>query len=94
MYFEVIADSHAAVAVLQRDPMDPPPSFPCGTNAEQQGETRKPSSAISAKKQRKTTECERPEIASRKLEIPREHFMQRNVSWAQLRVEMVWIKHK
>ena len=26
-------------------------------------------------------------ISSRKLEIPREHFMQR---WAQLRTEMVW----
>ena len=30
---------------------------------------------------------ERPEISSRKLEIPREHFMQR---WAQQRTEMVW----
>ena len=35
---------------------------------------------ISAKKQRKTIEWERLEIASRKLEIPREHFMKR---WAQ-----------
>ena len=33
-----------------------------------------------AKKQRKTTEWERLEISSRKLEIPREHFMQR---WVQ-----------
>ena len=32
------------------------------------------------KQQRKTTEWERLEISSRKLEIPREHFMQR---WAQ-----------
>ena len=32
---------------------------------------------ISAKKYRKTTEWERLEISSRKLEIPREHFMQR-----------------
>ena len=39
-----------------------------------------PSSAINAKKQRKTTEWERLEISSRKLEIPREQFMQR---WAQ-----------
>ena len=31
-------------------------------------------------KKRKTTEWERLEISSRKLEIPREHFMQR---WAQ-----------
>ena len=31
-------------------------------------------------KQRKTTEWERLEISSRKLETPREHFMQR---WAQ-----------
>ena len=34
---------------------------------------------ISAKKQRKTIEWERLEISSRKLEIPRELFMQR---WA------------
>ena len=32
------------------------------------------------KEKRKTIEWERPEISSRKLEIPREHFMQR---WAQ-----------
>ena len=37
---------------------------------------RKPSSVISAKKQREITEWERLEISSRKLEIPREHFMQ------------------
>ena len=43
---------------------------------EQKGEIRKPSSAISAKKQRKTIECERLKISSRKLEIPKEHFMQ------------------
>ena len=41
---------------------------------------RKPFSVISAKKWRKTIEWERLEISSRKLEIPREHFMQR---WAQ-----------
>ena len=35
---------------------------------------------ISEKKERKTIEWERLEISSRKLEIPREHFMQR---WAQ-----------
>ena len=29
---------------------------------------------------------QKPEITSRKLEIPREHFMQK---WAQLRTEMV-----
>ena len=34
---------------------------------------------INAKRQRKTIEWERLEISSRKLEIPREHFMQR---WA------------
>ena len=43
-------------------------------------EIRKPSSVTNAKKQRKTTEWERLEISSRKLEIPREHFMQR---WAR-----------
>ena len=47
---------------------------------EQQEEIRKPSSAINGKKQRKTTEWERLEISSRKLEIPREYFMQR---WTQ-----------
>ena len=44
------------------------------------GEIRKPSSLINAKKQRKITKWERLEISSRKLEIPRENFMQR---WAQ-----------
>ena len=34
-----------------------------------------------------TTEWERLEISSRKLEIQREHFMQR---WSQKRTEMVW----
>ena len=42
---------------------------------EEQGEIRKPSSAINEKKQRKTIEWERLEISSRKLEIPWEHFM-------------------
>ena len=37
------------------------------------GEIRKPSSVISAKKQRKTIDWERLEISSRKLEIPRKH---------------------
>ena len=45
---------------------------------EQQEEIRKPSSAINEKKQRKTTEWERLEISSRKLEIPREHFLQKD----------------
>ena len=41
---------------------------------------KKAFSAINAKKERKTTEWERLDISSRKLEIPREYFMQR---WAQ-----------
>ena len=41
---------------------------------------KKPFSMISEEKQRKTIEWERLEISSRKLEIPREHFMQR---WVQ-----------
>ena len=41
-----------------------------------QGEIRKPSSVIIAKKQRKIIEWKRLEISSRKLEIPREQFMQ------------------
>ena len=42
-------------------------------------EIRKPSSEINAKKYMKTTEWERVEISSRKLETPRGYFMQR---WA------------
>ena len=38
---------------------------------------KKPSSAISAKKQRKAPEWERLEVSLRKLEIPREYLMQR-----------------
>ena len=41
---------------------------------EQQGEIRKTSSVINAKKQRKTIEWERLEISSRKLEIPSRIF--------------------
>ena len=44
------------------------------SSKEQQEEIRKPSSAINAKKKRKTIEWERLEISSGKLEIPREHF--------------------
>ena len=40
-----------------------------------QGKIRKPSSVINVKKQKKTIEQETLEISSRKLEIPREHFM-------------------
>ena len=46
------------------------------SSKEQQGEIRKRSLVINAKKKRKTTEWERLEISSRKLETPREHFMQ------------------
>ena len=46
-------------------------------NEEFQRIARRASSVINAKKQRKTTEWERLEIFSRKLEIPREHFMKR-----------------
>ena len=45
-------------------------------SSKQQEEIRKPSSVINAKKQIKTIEWEKLEIFSRKLEIPREHFMQ------------------
>ena len=45
----------------------------------EQREIRKNSSVINAKKGKKTTEWERLEISSRKLEIPRKHFMQK---WA------------
>ena len=48
---------------------------------------KKPPSVISAKNWRRTIEWERLEMSSRKLEIPRENFMQR---WAQKRTEMVW----
>ena len=46
---------------------------------ESEEEIRKHSSAIDAQKQRKTIEWEGLEISSRKLEIPKEHFMQRRV---------------
>ena len=46
------------------------------SSKEYKGEIRKPSSVISAKKLRKTIEWERLEISSRKLEVPREFFMQ------------------
>ena len=41
---------------------------------------KKPSTVINANKKRKKTEWERLEISLRKLEVPKEHFMQR---WAQ-----------
>ena len=44
---------------------------------EQQEKIRTISSVINAKIQMKAIECERLKISSRKLEIPREHFMQR-----------------
>ena len=50
------------------------------SSKDEQGEIRKPSSVISAKKWRKTIEWERLEISLRKSEIPRDHFRQR---WAQ-----------
>ena len=46
---------------------------------------KKPSSVNNAKRQRKT-KWKRLQIFSRKLEIPREHFMQR---WAQKKVDTV-----
>ena len=52
-------------------------------NAEFQRRARtdkKPPSVTNAKKQRKTIEWERLEISLRKLETPKEHFMQR---WLQ-----------
>ena len=50
------------------------------SSKEEQGGIRKLSSVINAKKERKTIEWERLDVSSRKLEIQREHFMQR---WAQ-----------
>ena len=47
---------------------------------EQQGEIRKPSYVINVKKKRKTIKWERLEISSGKLEIPREHFIQRGLN--------------
>ena len=44
------------------------------SSKEQQGDIRKPSSAINAKKQRKATEWERLEISSRKLETSKGTF--------------------
>ena len=47
------------------------------SSKEEQGEIRKPSSVISEMNEKKTIEWERLEISSRKLEMAREHFMQR-----------------
>ena len=47
------------------------------SSKKQQGEIRKPSLVIKAKKYRKTIQQERLEISSRKSEIPREYCMQR-----------------
>ena len=51
---------------------------------EQHGEIRKPSSAINAKKERKTTEWERLEIASRNVEIPRKHSCKDGLNKGQI----------
>ena len=59
-------------------------------NAEFQRTARRDKKAFlsdKCKEIEKTIEWESLEISSRKLEIPREHFMQR---WAQERTEMVW----
>ena len=61
------------------------------SSKERQGEMRKCSSMIHAKKSRKTTEWERLETSSRKSVISREYFMQR---WAHERTEMVWTEQK
>ena len=51
------------------------------SSKEHQGEIRKPFSVINSKKQKKKKkEWERLEFSSRKLELSKEHFMQR---WAQ-----------
>ena len=47
------------------------------SSREEPGEKRKPSEVKNANKKRKTIDWERLEISSRKLDIPREHFMQR-----------------
>ena len=59
-------------------------------NAEFQRIARRDKKAFpqrSMQRKRKTIEWKRPEISSRKLEIPGEHFMQK---WAQYRTEMIW----
>ena len=47
------------------------------SSKEYQREVRKLSYVNNAKKQRKTIEWERLEVSSRKLQTPREHFVQR-----------------
>ena len=55
----------------------------------QRKERRDKKASLSAKKQRKTIECERLDISSRKAETPREHFIQGS------KCEMLgWMKHK
>ena len=57
-------------------------------NAEFQRIARRDKKAFLSKETEETREWERLEISSRKLEIPREHFMQR---WVRKRTEMLWI---
>jgi len=65
------------------------------SSKEEQREIRKPSSVISAKKQRKTIEWERLKIPSRKLEFISIHFMQRNISCkGTFHAKMVSIKDR
>ena len=59
-------------------------------NAEFQRTARRDKKAFfsdQCKEKKKKIEWKRLEISSRKLEITREHFMQR---WAQLRTDTVW----
>ena len=59
-------------------------------NAEFQSTARRDKKAFlsdQCKEIEENNRWERLEISSRKLEIPREHFMQ---IWTQLRTEMVW----
>ena len=58
------------------------------SSREREGEIdKKPFLNEQCKEIEKTIAWETLEISSRKLELPREHFMQR---WAQWRTEMVW----
>ena len=51
------------------------------------GDNKKAFLSDQSKEIEESNRMERLEISSRKLEIPREHFMQR---WAQQWTEMVW----
>ena len=75
-----LSEEALQIAVKRREAKSKGEKERYNLNAEFQRIARRHKKAINEKKYRKTTKWERLEISSRKLEISREHFMQR---WAR-----------